>query len=699
MNAGPDRRGRRAGREPAGPGRGPRDRDRHAARRLRDRLADRVPGPRRRVHRHQRRRRWTPPSCGRCPMVADAREALDGAHDGARGRRLGGHDAGLPRADRRGEGRVGRGRSIAIARAPAAPATPTAILAQPEIIGIVNDAVGGHATVICAAGSLPGDLLKLWRPEDPKAYHLEYGYSCMGYEIAAGLGVQLADRDRARRGHGRRRLVPDAQLRDRHGGRRAAAAHDRRARQPRLPVHPRPRPRPSASATSATSCGSAIPPATGSTGAYVPIDFRQHAESMGARRRRRAHAGRDPRRARRGARPRPAHGHRRPDVARGPRARHGGLVGRAGRRGERPGQRARGARPVRAQPRAPAPRAAVTFAPRDPAAIGVAVLGAGRMGLTHLRNLAAIPNARVVVVADPIAEAAATGRDLARADRASDGPAGRDPRPGGRGRRHRHADQHPRRADRGRAPGRQGGLEREADRPGPRPRPPGSSTCGARPGSRSSSGSCAASTPATSAPRRLIDAGELGRIEQFRASSRDTYPPPLEFLLTAGGSFLDMAVHDLDLARFLVGEVEEVHAWASVLFDDRFAQADDFDTAVTMLRFRNGALGVVETARHSAWGYDIRTEVAGAVGKVVVDGGQKTPRDAPPAVRLRGRPVRELPRPVRGRLPARARGVLRGPRRRADAGARAGRRARDPAARASPRRAAGARAGRSGWTS
>ena len=47
--------------------------------------------------------------------------------------------------------------------------------------------------MICAAGSLPGDLLKLWRPEDPKAYHLEYGYSCMGYEIAAGLGVKLAE--------------------------------------------------------------------------------------------------------------------------------------------------------------------------------------------------------------------------------------------------------------------------------------------------------------------------------------------------------------------------------------------------------------------------------------------------------------------------------------------------------------------------
>jgi 3D-(3,5/4)-trihydroxycyclohexane-1,2-dione acylhydrolase (decyclizing) len=66
-------------------------------------------------------------------------------------------------------------------------------LAQPEVIGILNDAIGGHATIICAAGSLPGDLLKLWRPEDSKAYHLEYGYSCMGYEIPAGIGVKMAE--------------------------------------------------------------------------------------------------------------------------------------------------------------------------------------------------------------------------------------------------------------------------------------------------------------------------------------------------------------------------------------------------------------------------------------------------------------------------------------------------------------------------
>ncbi len=69
-------------------------------------------------------------------------------------------------------------------------------LGQAEIIGIVNDVVGGQATVICAAGSLPGDLLRLWRVDGPKAYHVEYGFSCMGYEIAAGLGVRLADPDR-----------------------------------------------------------------------------------------------------------------------------------------------------------------------------------------------------------------------------------------------------------------------------------------------------------------------------------------------------------------------------------------------------------------------------------------------------------------------------------------------------------------------
>jgi len=69
-------------------------------------------------------------------------------------------------------------------------------LSQGEVIGALNQTLGEHDVIVCAAGSLPGDLHKLWRTRDPKNYHLEYGYSCMGYEIAGGLGVKMADPSR-----------------------------------------------------------------------------------------------------------------------------------------------------------------------------------------------------------------------------------------------------------------------------------------------------------------------------------------------------------------------------------------------------------------------------------------------------------------------------------------------------------------------
>ena len=68
--------------------------------------------------------------------------------------------------------------------------------AQSEVIGAVNSVSAPHDVVVCAAGSMPGDLHKLWRTRDPKGYHVEYGYSCMGYEIAGGLGVKLAAPER-----------------------------------------------------------------------------------------------------------------------------------------------------------------------------------------------------------------------------------------------------------------------------------------------------------------------------------------------------------------------------------------------------------------------------------------------------------------------------------------------------------------------
>jgi 3D-(3,5/4)-trihydroxycyclohexane-1,2-dione acylhydrolase (decyclizing) len=68
--------------------------------------------------------------------------------------------------------------------------------AQSEVIGAVTDASAPDAVVVCAAGAMPGDLHKLWRTRDPKGYHVEYGYSTMGYEIAGGLGVKLAAPER-----------------------------------------------------------------------------------------------------------------------------------------------------------------------------------------------------------------------------------------------------------------------------------------------------------------------------------------------------------------------------------------------------------------------------------------------------------------------------------------------------------------------
>jgi 3D-(3,5/4)-trihydroxycyclohexane-1,2-dione acylhydrolase (decyclizing) len=69
-------------------------------------------------------------------------------------------------------------------------------LSQGEVVGLLNATLGPSDVIVCAAGSLPGDLHKLWRTRDPKNYHMEYGYSCMGYEIAGGLGVKMADPSR-----------------------------------------------------------------------------------------------------------------------------------------------------------------------------------------------------------------------------------------------------------------------------------------------------------------------------------------------------------------------------------------------------------------------------------------------------------------------------------------------------------------------
>ncbi|SFJ88287.1 3D-(3,5/4)-trihydroxycyclohexane-1,2-dione acylhydrolase (decyclizing) [Thermoflavimicrobium dichotomicum] len=69
-------------------------------------------------------------------------------------------------------------------------------LAQTRVLGVINELIDKNAAVVCAAGSLPGDLHRLWRCEEPKTYHMEYGFSCMGYEVSGALGVKMADPDR-----------------------------------------------------------------------------------------------------------------------------------------------------------------------------------------------------------------------------------------------------------------------------------------------------------------------------------------------------------------------------------------------------------------------------------------------------------------------------------------------------------------------
>ncbi len=125
--------------------------------------------------------------------------------------------------------------------------------------------------------------------------------------------------------------------------------------------------------------------------------------------------------------------------------------------------------------------------------------------------------------------------------------------------------------------------------------------------------------PAHQEARRQIDAGELGRIEGFRAVNRDTRPPALEFLKGSGGIFVDLGIHDLDSARFFVGEVVEVHAIGGAISDPGLAEHGLFDTAVATLKFAGGAVGTIECALNSAWGYDIRTEVIGSSGRVTID--------------------------------------------------------------------------------
>jgi myo-inositol 2-dehydrogenase/D-chiro-inositol 1-dehydrogenase len=117
--------------------------------------------------------------------------------------------------------------------------------------------------------------------------------------------------------------------------------------------------------------------------------------------------------------------------------------------------------------------------------------------------------------------------------------------------------------------------------------------------------------------RQAIVNGEIGDPHIVHIISRDPAPPPAEYVKVSGGIFLDMTIHDFDMARFLVGsEVEEVYTVGGVKIDPAIGEAGDIDTAFIVLRFANGVTATIDNSRKAVYGYDQRVEVFGSAGAI-----------------------------------------------------------------------------------
>lgn len=119
--------------------------------------------------------------------------------------------------------------------------------------------------------------------------------------------------------------------------------------------------------------------------------------------------------------------------------------------------------------------------------------------------------------------------------------------------------------------------------------------------------------------KHAINTGEIGKPHLLHIVSRDPAPPPIEYIKVSGGMFFDMTIHDFDMARFLLGEVETIYATAGVMVDPAIGAAGDVDTAVITLNFANGAIGTIDNSRKAVYGYDQRVEVFGNGGMVRSD--------------------------------------------------------------------------------
>lgn len=119
--------------------------------------------------------------------------------------------------------------------------------------------------------------------------------------------------------------------------------------------------------------------------------------------------------------------------------------------------------------------------------------------------------------------------------------------------------------------------------------------------------------------REMVADGKIGMPHILRITSRDPEPPPIEYVRVSGGIFLDMTIHDFDMARYLIGsEVSEIYAAGGAMVDPEIGKAGDIDTAVITLRFANGTIGTIDNSRRAVYGYDQRVEVFGSEGMIAV---------------------------------------------------------------------------------
>ncbi|PYQ87252.1 MAG: hypothetical protein DMG03_06125 [Acidobacteria bacterium] len=133
--------------------------------------------------------------------------------------------------------------------------------------------------------------------------------------------------------------------------------------------------------------------------------------------------------------------------------------------------------------------------------------------------------------------------------------------------------------------------------------------------------------PGYAAAKRQVDEGRIGRVVVFKSTSRDPFPPSLTYAdpKSSGGIFIDMGIHDFDLARWFMGDVASVQAVGAVLAFPELGTVGDRDNVIATLTFSDGRLGVVDLTRNGCYGYDISTDLLGTEGTIRVGYIRETP--------------------------------------------------------------------------